>query len=323
MVFPNSDNLSDSERPHVVAVIVTFNPDIPTLQTMLESLQAQVSRTVIVDNGSAGLIAEQIEQLALRHVCVLESLQANLGIAAAQNRGLAVAMRVEFDRPGHHHYVLFLDHDSIPASQMVEKLVATDVKLRRQNVRVGAVGPVVIDRRTGTHGRFVRAGRLWLTRVHCADNCSELAVDFLISSGTLVRADVFQEVGGMNEGLFIDHVDTDWCLRVSAAKYRLFAVCGAHLTHSLGDEVVKVWLGRWREIFVHSPIRDYYMCRNTLLILKAIQMPLAWRLFLIVRLIGSIVFFGLGMAPRWTRLRRMFQGLLDGVNGRSGVLNVS
>ncbi|CAE6923649.1 hypothetical protein R69927_06710 [Paraburkholderia domus] len=311
------------ERPHVVAVIVTFNPDMPTLQTMLESLQAQVARTVIVDNGSAAHITAQIEQLARRHECVLEALEANLGIAAAQNRGLAAATQIEIDRVAHGHYVLFLDHDSIPASGMVEKLVAADVKLRQENVHVGAVGPVVVDRRTGTHGRFVRAGRLWLSRVQCADSCSELAVDFLISSGTLVRGDVLQEIGGMNEGLFIDHVDTDWCLRAMAAKYRLFGVCGAQLTHSLGDEVVRVWLGRWREVFVHSPIRDYYMCRNTLLILKNIRMPLAWRLFLVMRLIGSIAFFGLGMAPRWTRLRRMFQGLIDGVHGRSGVLNVS
>jgi hypothetical protein len=50
-------------------------------------------------------------------------------------------------------------------------------------------------------------------------------------------------------------------------------------------------------------------------------MPLTWRLFLTLRLIGSIVFFGLGVAPRGARLRRMCSGLIDGFAGRSGALN--
>jgi rhamnosyltransferase len=63
------------------------------------------------------------------------------------------------------------------------------------------------------------------------------------------------------------------------------------------------------------------MCRNTVLILRQLRMPITWRLFLTVRLIGSIVFFGLAVAPRGARLRRMWSGLMDGFAGRSGALN--
>jgi rhamnosyltransferase len=200
-----------------------------------------------------------LAKLAARHACTLEPLDANLGIAAAQNRGVVVAERYAGTVPADRHYQLFLDHDSIPAADMVERLLAADERARTKGLRVGGVGPLIVDKRTGTAGRFVRARKWWVGRDACKSGCAELEVDFLISSGTLSRLDAFRDIGEMNEGLFIDHVDTDWCLRASALGYRLFGICDARLTHSLGDDVVEVWAGRWREVFVHSPLRDYYM----------------------------------------------------------------
>ncbi|MFX1762837.1 rhamnosyltransferase [Paraburkholderia sp. A1RI-2L] len=303
----------------VAAVIVTYNPDIPTLDAMLASLRPQVDRIVIVDNGSQPHVVERLNELASRFDCVVDALGDNAGIATAQNRGIE-RMRSLFDGvPPEGQYVLLLDHDSIPGHDMVQRLLASDLQLRARGVRVGAVGPVTVDRRTRTHARFIVAGRFWLARVPMsAEGDAAQRVDFLIASGTLVRGDVLDAVGGMDERLFIDHVDTEWCLRAASHRYQLFAVRDAYLDHSLGDEVIPVWMGRWREAFVHSPMRDYYMCRNTILVLRSNAMPSAWRTFLVVRMIGSMVFFGLGVAPRRLRLLRMWQGLCDGLAGKGG-----
>ncbi|CEJ96029.1 dTDP-rhamnosyl transferase RfbF (EC 2.-.-.-) [Caballeronia glathei] len=310
-----------AEIARVSAIVVTFNPNAATLDSIFTALRPQVERIVIVDNGSVASTVTELATLAARHACVLETLAVNLGIAAAQNHGVAVAVRDADATPSNDHFLLFLDHDSIPGPDMVERLLAVDAGVRRQGTRLGAVGPLILDKRTGTRGRFVRARRFWIGRDACENGCTAMPVDFLISSGTMTRLDVFRDVGGMNEGLFIDHVDTDWCLRAAALGYRLYGACDAHLTHSLGDDIVPVWLGRWREVFVHSPVRDYYVCRNTVLILRQLRMPFTWRLFLTVRLLGSIVFFGLGVAPRGARLRKMGCGLIDGFAGRSGALN--
>jgi rhamnosyltransferase len=308
-----------STKPaNVSAVLVTFNPELSGLETILATLRPQVDRVLIVDNGSQQATVVALRALAARHSCVLEASDANRGIAAAQNKGVEVVAALAADLAADAHYLLFLDHDSTPSSDMVERLLAADTRMRQQGERVGAIGPVIVDRRTGTAGRFIRSRRFWIGRDACAAGCTEIAVDFLISSGTLVRLDVFRTVGPMNEGLFIDHVDTEWCLRAVACGLRLYGACDAHLTHSLGDEVVPVWMGRWREVFVHSPVRDYYMCRNTVLLLRDLRMSFAWRMFLSVRLVGSIAFFGLGVAPRGARLRQMWRGLMDGMAGRSG-----
>jgi rhamnosyltransferase len=299
-------------------VIVTFNPELATLRQMVEALQAQVDEIVFVDNASAANATGQIARLAHENGCRFEALTENLGIGAAQNRGFAAVTSQARDSLAGERYVLFLDHDSLPDSGMVDLLLAADLRLRSNGIRVGAVGPAIVDNRTGTTGRFVSSGNLLVKRVPCQPGCNPLDVDFLISSGTLVRADTFEEIGGMDEALFIDHVDTEWCLRAKAAGYALFGVCGARLIHSLGDEVVAVWFGRKREVFVHSPLRDYYMCRNTLLILRSTRMSWGWRLFLSMRLVGSIVFFVTTQAPRSRRLHCMMAGLRDGFLNRQG-----
>ncbi|GJH09270.1 glycosyltransferase family 2 protein [Caballeronia novacaledonica] len=304
----------------MAAVIVTYNPVPGAFDGVLAALRPQVEQIVIVDNGSVSATADALRLLAERHDCIFVQLSHNLGIAIAQNRGVErIANEASWKSNSERHYFLFLDHDSIAASDMVERLVASDGRLRAAGNAVGALGPVIVDKRTGTRGRFICSGRkVWLSRKACRPGEREMAVEFLISSGTLVRADVLADIGGMNDELFIDHVDTEWCLRALNRGYKLFAVSGAQLTHSLGDEVVEVWMGRPREVFVHSPLRDYYMCRNTILLLRRVPMRFAWRAFLFVRLLGSMAFFGLGVRPRGTRLLRMAQGVRDGCVGRGG-----
>ncbi|SAK44038.1 rhamnosyltransferase [Caballeronia catudaia] len=307
-------------RPRVSAVIVTFNPDLTNVVTILESVRPQVEGIAIVDNASAAGTAEALRQIAAERDCKFIGLTTNVGIGAAQNRGVSELICGLSAATDSEHFILFLDHDSVPQGDMVRELLATDARMREKGVRVGAVGPLTLDKRTHTDGRFMQEGRWWIHRRTCRADCREMKVDFLISSGTLIRVDVLKDVGGMNEGLFIDHVDTEWCLRAVHCGYALFGACRARLLHTLGDAVVRVWMGRWREVFVHSPVRDYYICRNTVAIVRNIPMSLAWRTFLIVRLILTIVFFGAVAAPRIRRLRLMGTGLWDGIVGRSGAV---
>jgi rhamnosyltransferase len=56
------------------------------------------------------------------------------------------------------------------------------------------------------------------------------------------------------------------------------------------------------------------------LILRDLDMSRAWRIFLVTRLIGSVVFFGLAVAPRRARLSRMARGIADGFARRTGAI---
>lgn len=301
----------------VAAVIITFNPDSATLAEQLAALRAQVAHIVIIDNGSVTEIANSVRVLAEAYTCDVRFLGCNAGIAAAQNRGIEIALEKEAD------YILLLDHDSVPATQMVSELLKADNELRSRKIHVAAVGPVTIDRRNGVESGFVRLEGFRVKRNSCS--CSRdglVEADFLIASGSLIHVSAVREFGLMNEGFFIDHVDTDWCFRARKEGWRIFGVCSAHLYHALGDSSRRVWLGRWRQVFVHSPTRDYYIFRNTVLLVRHTAMPIWWKLHFLMRLCQFFLFFGVLVPPRFHRLTCMIRGVAHGLSDKVGPMRV-
>ncbi|WP_444633055.1 glycosyltransferase family 2 protein [Cupriavidus oxalaticus] len=307
-----TDGAEGVAATQVGAVVVTYNADPPHLERLLLALGNQVGRIVIVDNAS--VTVPDVTGSALASRVEVVRCEQNVGIAAAHNLGLQRLCEAGFT------YGLLMDHDSLPLTGMVDNLLAADVALRKQGVRVGAVGPVTIDRRTKARSKFVKIRNGIVGRVDCADGEKWVEADFLISSGTLLRLDILQAVGWMNVGYFIDHVDTEWCLRALAAGYRIFGIRDALLDHSLGDRIVRVWFGRMREVPVHSPFRNYYIFRNTVVMLRNVPMPLAWKCALLYRLLQFLVFFVIGVGPRGVRARLMTKGIWHGLIGRTGKL---
>ncbi|RMD68156.1 MAG: glycosyltransferase, partial [Gammaproteobacteria bacterium] len=155
-------------------------------------------------------------------------------MAAAQNVGIRWCKRQGC------RYVLFLDQDSIPHPSMVKGLLQALNRLVAQGQRIAAVGPRYRDPRTGATSRFIRFGWGRTRPVPCGDI---VPVDFLIASGMLVPMSTLEAVGGMDEGLAIDHVDTEWLLRARALGYRPYGVCAAWMEHQLGEGGTR-WLGR-------------------------------------------------------------------------------
>lgn len=301
--------------PGVAAVVITYNPDREVLPRLLHHCADQVERIIVVDNGTTAVdVRDLCRPFESRCAITYVPLGRNFGIAAAQNRGIEAAKAAGAE------YVLLLDHDSVPTDNMVAGLWQADRQLRDAGIQVGAVGAVTFDRRTGTTSKVLRMVRGRVQRLACSPSEAYVEADFLIASGTMIAISVLARHGMMNEGYFIDHVDTEWCLRVKAQGMRIFAVPGARLEHALGDHVVRVWVGRWREVPVHSPVRDYYMFRNTVRMLLTTPMGIAWRITHLYRLSQFAVFFGLGMSPRFRRIRLMTKGIIDGIKGRGGPL---
>ncbi|WP_410012884.1 glycosyltransferase family 2 protein [Sodalis sp. RH24] len=301
--------------PCVGAVIVTYHPDPDVLSELLAAVGGQVQEVVIVDNGSAAACVAGLLAFAhgspRRHILPQPG---NLGIAAAQNRGIRRALDL------HCTHVLLLDHDSIPAADMVAQLLLLETRLLADNIQVGAVGPTQVDRRTATRSGFVRKQSLFIRRRYPRRG-GYAETDFLISSGMLIRATALREIGLMNSGFFIDHVDTEWCFRAAHRGYRLFGAQQAVLRHTLGHGVVKIWCGRWREVPQHNPLRNYYLFRNTLVMVRRTPMSMTWRLAHLYRLALFLVFFLLAGKRRARRLRMMLRGIRDGVMGVEGMID--
>lgn len=296
----------------VHAIVVTFNPERDVLLREFELLATQVDKIWLVDNASRQSLAAWVSGLSWADKLELVQMSANLGLGAAQNAGIQLA------RAAGASHVLILDQDSEPMPDMVDRLLGASDRLQSAGVRLAAVAPVYADSATGPASGFVRLGWLDFKKQSALSGQDVVEADFVISSGSLVPVIVLDDIGPMDESLFIDHVDTEWCLRAQSKGYRLFGVPGARMVHTLGDRRTRIWFLRWRNVPYHSPFRYYYILRNSLLMQRRAYMPLKWRVAELIRCCRVVCFYGLFAPQRRACLRMMLRGIVDGLRGVSG-----
>jgi rhamnosyltransferase len=307
-------------KSDIVAIVVTYQPELGALKLLLEALTPQVNSVVLVDNGSNADLQNWLNQ---EHVANVELilLHENRGIAAAHNIGIELAINQEAA------FVLLMDQDSIPATDMVKKLAGAFFQASKvNNIPPIAAGPLCIDARTGEKSFFVteRNGypARWYSSEAITDETLSIKVKILISSGTLIDIQALHVIGGMRSNYFIDHVDTEWSLRAVSKGYGLLGVPSAKMQHTLGDQVRKVWFFGWRQITYHSPLRDYYMFRNTFLMIQDTKLSFIWQFYLLSRLVLYSGYFLIFTPHRFQRLIKMLIGIAHGVRGVSGKLDL-
>jgi rhamnosyltransferase len=297
---------------HIYAVLVTFDPDIHTLTKCLVNLRPQVQKILVVDN-----LSENIEDI---HKTLDLNQNVEL-IALAQNEGLGRAHNVGIKRAREEGatHVLLLDHDSIPNVDMVSNMTAVLGELTAGNRRVAAVGARYLGSYVGNESFFVQFGWFKFKRVFCSGHDERhVRADFLISSGSLIPVSVLDEIGGMDERLFIDHVDTDWFLRANHKGYSSYGACDAFMEHGLGEQTYRVWLGRWRYLPKHKPFRYYYIFRNSLLLYNKSYAPTKWMINDMVRLLFIFIFYSLVSESRLDVVKMISRGVMDGFRGVTG-----
>ncbi|MBS0345491.1 MAG: glycosyltransferase family 2 protein [Proteobacteria bacterium] len=300
---------------NVCAIAVTYHPDIEVFQRLTQAVIHQVRILVIVDNGSNASALESLRDLAASDSrIVLIELGSNLGLGAAHNAG------IEICRSRGCPYILLLDQDSEPASDMVAQLLFAHQDLS-QTKRIAAVGPRYVDPTSQHWSRFVRFGLLRFQSIPCSETNSMPAADFLISSGSLISIAALDTIGRMDEALFVDHIDTEWCLRARQHGWHIHGVCAATMYHSLGDDGIHIKLLRSRRIAVHSPLRHYYVYRNSIALMLRPYVPIKWRINDGYRLLGMLVIFMLLAPRRIERLGNILLGLYHGFRGRLGPKN--
>ena len=307
-------NQADNTLP-TVAVVTTFNPDLSVLREQLSRTVPQVEQVIVVDNGSsaADSIGVLVEEFAKTHWF---SLGENRGLGYAHNLGIGKALEEGAKS------VLILDQDTLPEADMVSVLAETLVSSSDPDSRVAAVGAQYVGAHSSHPSFFVQFRRFRFKKCFCAEGGVRQVIpaDVLISSGALFSARALREIGTMDEGLFIDHVDTEWFLRAHHKGWRSYGVCDAVMRHSLGERTFRVWLGRWRYLAVHKPFRYYYLYRNSLLLYRRTYATMMWKQTDLIRLAMFFLIFTVFAGDRIQNFKMMCLGIVHGVKGKMGPL---
>jgi rhamnosyltransferase len=290
----------------VASVVVTFNPP-DGLQERLEAALRQTDFAVVVDNGSA--VAPDLGALdaALRSRVELIANGENIGLAAALNRGIAHAAQRGA------RYALLLDHDSMPAPDMARTLR----RAAQRHGRPAAAVPRVLYAHPDIECRWpksTRDGGLRFELVYASRMGAPTTVDLAISSGMLLDIELWEAAGRFDESLFIDLVDTDFCLRARRKGHDILAVPDAVLNHHLGNVTKHMLLGRI-PVFPthHHPLRHYYLSRNRVILTQrhARRFP-AWFVYETVSMIKLTLKVALYEPQRLEKLGSMLRGTVHG-----------
>jgi len=308
----------------VVAIVVTYHPESDALCELLRSVQPQVTKVVVVDNHSANL--KDIKTVCGKQTEII-SLDKNSGLGVAHNQGIAYAKQQNAS------HVLILDQDSVPNKDMVQiQLQALDA-LQQNGEQVSAAGATYVGVDSGHQSFFVRFGRLKFQRIYCGlgknnegngiGDMQPVKADFLISSGSLFPVASLNDIGLMDEALFIDHVDTEWFLRARSKGYQAYGVCAAGMRHVLGEKTHTIKLFRTRNVPQHKPFRYYYIFRNSVLLYKRAYVSWRWRWNDIQRLGMIMLMYSVFCPPRWQHFKMMMKGIMHGLFGKTGALDTA
>ena len=284
---------------NVVAVIVTLGPDRDVIHHV-ETLIGRVRRVVVVDNGSGAEAAWVLDSIAAVPSAEVIRNPANLGIARALNQGAQVASDAGAD------WLLTLDQDAEPADDIVG-IAGRTFGAYPDRDRIAVLGSTSFEASRAGWVHAEGRGQPWIEAVN------------VITAGSFISLAAFREVGGFREDLFIDYVDTEFCLRARARGYRVVASRAPAMTHRIGQPTER-WIGlRAVHPTNHSAFRRYYITRNRYLVWRRY-----WRTesrFVAKDILAAhkeLVKLVLFERDRGDKLRAMAAGLRDGLRSVSG-----
>ena len=212
-------------------IVVLYHPE----KSILENIHSYVNELevlYIIDN-SESKNNDLILELKKINKCQYIDNEGNKGIANALNVGAKKAIGNRAD------WLLTMDQDSkFKDGDLSYMINILDKDNEKENIAI--CSPMHLEKEL--------------------DNYKEFYDYITMTSGNLVNLEIFQKLHGFEEKLFIDCVDTDYCLKMKQYNYKLKRLKNIVLQHNLGEQKR---LGNFTYT-QHNYIRKYYMTRNRL-----------------------------------------------------------
>lgn len=291
----------------IVAVVISFNPNIDLLEKEYLSVIPQVEHIIYVDNCSQN--REEVRAWAEKKGRALfVGLNDNEGIGFAQNVGIRKALE-----DGASHLIIF-DQDTVVSDDFVQCLIQAESSALKTGVNVGLTGPIY---RSYDNYQYP----VWsiekekLVKIPQEDIGDYRQVTHIIASGSLIRKEVFEKAGLMREDWFLGYIDFEFCFRAAQYGFKTIVTQNACMHHQMGDHQVVIF---GRKIGLYSPFRRYFDCRNTILIQKEDIFPKVFRRYYLRLIVGKVIVSLVFGPSRLKQIRFCVKGFYDGMRGKTG-----
>lgn len=298
--------------PQIFIIILNWNGWKDTVECVESCLRLTYAAVTIllVDNCSSDG-SEAILRGRFPGVTVIQTGD-NLGYAGGNNVGIRYALENGAD------YIWLLNNDTVVDPAVLNEMV----RVAERDPKVGMLGPKIllhsrpeylncigstINLKTG-QPRLVGLGEKDDGRF---DDIREM--DTLSGCSLLVRRELVDAVGVLDDRFFLFYEETDWILRAKRAGYRMLYVPKARIWHKVSASV-----GGHQ-----SPLMLYYMIRNNPLLMRKNVSAFAFMVFLLIYLflvipkkIINVLFFN--KEKRYQKVKAILKGLSHYFCGRFG-----
>lgn len=271
---------------------------------MVSRLLQSVQWVVVVDNASSDV--QYLADLADDPRIKLIRNETNRGVSAGINQIIRHAREVNA------RFVIAFDQDTVISEFMVTRLVEDFDRLESAGEHVAAIGPVVVDDFTDHCLPFVHFRFPFNTRFNGSPGQQDRLVEchFLISSGCLMSMRAIEEIGLMNEDLFIDNVDLDWCFRALDKRYKVYGNFGGMIRQRIGENCTQIPFTK-SVIRYHDAGRHYYMTRNRFWLYRQAYVSGAWVFHDVCRFAAKFVYLLVFKQGRLDLVRSSARGIVD------------
>ena len=295
----------------VAAVVVVFGPD-DRFRKLLLSLVEQANKVWVIDNQPNYAFDKYLkgQKPCHRNNITLIENKKNVGLAAAQNQGIKLALEDGVD------WVLLLDQDSILDKDFVKNMLKAGHKYKNKK-NIGFLTPRhefddgSPSVPTYSKGLFLRPKRYHMNLDEIDDT-----ILFGMASGSFIPRHTLEEVGLMREEFWIDYIDYEFSFRVRERGYRIIGVGGARLNHRLGVKNQLKILGKVFSFQVHPAFRRYTIYRNRIAVIKEYSTLFPeFVLFEVLSIAKDLFKLFLLEDQKFNKLRAIFIGIIHGMMG--------
>ena len=273
------------DKNTICCVVVFYNPSLKNIERI--RILSHDINVIAVDNslGDNNIGGD---------ACYIPLFE-NKGIAVAQNLGLKKAKELGYK------FIVFIDQDSTIDKNYIESIHSEYNRIKEEDPSIGILGPLVID-----ESRNIEY------KTHTDPNKEYEIVSHIISSGSIIEMDTIDKIGLLEEDLFIDLVDSEWCWRAKRYGYNTYMTRNVILYHSIGKDYKKMGPVAFT---ISSPNRYYYQYRNTLWMMSRKYVPLNWKIRTILRRIMDMFVVPFMSENGFHTLSFMMGGWRDGLKG--------
>ncbi|MBZ0288362.1 MAG: glycosyltransferase family 2 protein [Anaerolineae bacterium] len=300
-------------KPKVSIILLNCNNEhftIDCLQSLTHVTYPNIE-PIVVDNGSK---PESVEKLkaAFPRTILIENGK-NLGFTGGNNVGVKYALEHGGD------YIMLLNNDTIVAPDMFDILV----EVMENDKTIGVTGPMIYfydapDMIWSVGGRINwKNGQTQMLGLYEEDKGQFGLVpkqtDFVTGCALMVRRDVWEKAGLLDDNFFIYYEETEWCVRASRTGCKIMYVPSAMMWHKIPLEARANSIGYY-----------YYMTRNRLLFLHKSRAGLRSWLGITTELARTWLSWTL--RPKWKDRRHlrgvMVRAIRDYSTGKFGQVTV-